>query len=406
MASFSAFIRKSPGARLAAFLSAKGVHAPDDFNWQSERRGTALVNDVNDLISDLPEVDQDRVKAELDHLASLATPQTMTAAEQICSAQRIDLERLQGIQDVLLMLAIDHPKILERVAVQASLMQRTGGKQWSAFQFEDDGKPWALGDDTARAGFVADAIAILELPEHRKREADWYTSIRVHPITGDETEILQATIYVEASAESELTFSQSEGLERQIVQRVLEVGIACNAKERIVEICARGGKKMRDKYASSFSKHFAPQSAPPVETPRRDVLLDNLRSNPTFPTEPADLVENVEVSALEFYSVGGGFARFEHRGGDETIYQFLERQFGGRSPIRAAGWTIIGATLRILKTPEGGKRAKTLTVTLRSPNTTTIPNKTEAERQFVVAMLERWKLIAPPPEPFDVIEGA
>lgn len=406
MASFSGFIRKSPDARLASFLRARGLHAPDDFNWQSEGRGTALVNDINSLIADLPDLNQDRIKAELDHLASLATAQTMTAAEQICSAQRIGLEGLQGIQDVLLMLAIDYPKILERVAVQASLMQRTGGKNWSAFQFEDDGKPWALGDDAARVGFVADAIAILELPAHRKREADWYTSIRVHPITGEETEIVQATIYVEASAESELTFGPSEGLERQVVQRVLEVGIACNAKERIVEICARGGKKMRDEYASSFSKHFAPQSALPVETPRRDVLLDNLRSNPSFPIEPADSVAKVEVSSLEFYSVGGGFARFEHRGDDETIYQFLDRQFGGQSPIHAAGWTIIGATLRILQAPQDGKRAKTLTVTLRSPNTTTIPNKTDAERQFVMALLDRWKLIAPRPEPFDVIEAA
>jgi len=406
MASFSGFIRKSPDVRLATFLNAKGVHAPDDFNWQSEGRGTALVNDINGLIADLPDINQDRIKAELDHLASMATTQTITAAEQICSAQRIDLEGLQGIQDVLLMLATDHPKILERVAVQASLMQRTGGKNWSAFQFEDDGKPWALGDDAARAAFVADAIVILELPEHRKREADWYSSIRVHDITGEETEILQATIYVEASAESELTFGPSEGLERQIVQRVLEVGIACNAKERIVEICARGGKKMRDQYASSFSKHFAPQSAPPVETPRRDVLLANLRSHPAFPTEPADRVSKVEVSSLEFYSVGGGFARFEHRGDDETIYQFLERQFGGQSPIHAAGWTITGATLRIMQTPADGKRTKTLTVTLRSPNTTTIPNKTEAERQFVMVLLDRWKLIAPPPEPFEVTEVA
>lgn len=147
MASFSGFVRKSPDARLASFLTAKGIQAPDDFNWQSEGRGTTLVNDINGLIADLPDLSQDRVKAELDHLASLATAQTMTAAEQICSAQRIDLEGLQGIQDVLLLLAIEHPKILERVAVQASLMQRTGGKNWSAFQFEDDGKPWALGDD-------------------------------------------------------------------------------------------------------------------------------------------------------------------------------------------------------------------------------------------------------------------
>ena len=329
----------------------------------------------------------------------MTTPDRVTRDKNVFS-------QIVHFQDVLLMLAIDHPKILERVAVQASLMQRTGGKNWSAFQFEDDGKPWALGDDAARVGFVAEAIAILELPEHRKREADWYTSIRIHPITGEETKIVQATIYVEASAESELMFGPSEGLERQIVQRVLEVGIACNAKERIVEICANGGKKIRDQYASSFSKHFAPQSAPPVEAPRRDVLLNALLSNPSFPTEPADSIAKVQVSSLEFYSVGGGFGRFEHRGDDETIYQMLERQFGGRSPIHAAGWTLFGATLRIMQAPQDGKRAKTLTVTLRTPNTTTIPNKTEAERQFVVALLERWKLIAPPPEAFEVIEAA
>ncbi|WP_222869509.1 hypothetical protein ROLI_024040 [Roseobacter fucihabitans] len=55
MASFSGFIRKSPDARLASFLNAKGVHAPDDFNWQSEGRGTTLVNDINGLIADLDE---------------------------------------------------------------------------------------------------------------------------------------------------------------------------------------------------------------------------------------------------------------------------------------------------------------------------------------------------------------
>ena len=60
--------------------------------------------------------------------------------------------------------------------------------------------------------------------------------------------------------------------------------------------------------------------------------------------------------------------------------------------------------MRIVLSPRDGKRRKTLTVTLRSPNTTTIPNKTEQERQFVMNLLERWGLIAPPPETVDVIE--
>ena len=141
-------------------------------------------------------------------------------AEQICAGQDIDLEGLEGVQDVLLMLAIDYPQVLDRVVAQASLMRRTGGKNWSAFQFDDDGISWALDDEAARGAFLIDAIAILDLPDHRNREADWYTSIRVHPITGEETEIVQATIYVEERAESELAFGPAETLERQIVQKV------------------------------------------------------------------------------------------------------------------------------------------------------------------------------------------
>ncbi|WP_147450706.1 hypothetical protein [Rhodophyticola porphyridii] len=404
MASYSGFLRKAPSARLKAFLAAKGVEMPTDFDWNSAGRGTAFVSDLNAVIDDLPERQQDRLKAELDHLASLTNDAVMVSAEQVCPIMGIDLEGFEGVQDVLLMLALDHPQVFERVAVQASLNRRTGGKNWSAFQFDDDGKAWALDDEAACAAFVADAIAILNLPAHRKREADWYRAVRVHPITGEETEIVQATIYVEDRAASELTFGASEGLERQVFQRVLEVGIACNPAERIVEICAAGGKKVRDEYAQAFSKHFAPGSDPPVEAPRREVLLNTLRSHPAFQVEPADGVERAEVSSLDFFSTGGGFARFEKSGGGETIYQFLDRRFGQVSPLKSGGWQIVSATLRVVMAAQDGKRRRTLTVTLRSPNTTTIPNKTEADRQLVLNLLERWNLIAPPAPEIDVIE--
>jgi hypothetical protein len=404
MASYSGFLRKSPITRLKTFLENRGLEFPDGFNWQSAGRGTAFVADLNSIIDDMPERQQDRLKAELDHLASLTSEAVMISAEQVCPMMGIDLEGLEGVQDVLLMLALDFPQAFERVAVQASLNRRTGGKNWSAFQFDDDGKAWALEDDAARTAFVAEAIEILNLPAHRKRETDWYHTVRVHPVTGEETEIVQATIYVEDRAASELTFGPSEGLERQVFQRVLEVGIACNPAERIVEICAAGGKKVRDEYAQAFSRHFAPGSEPPVEAPRREVILNTLRTEPAFAIEPADGVEGVEVSSLDFFSTGGGFARFEKRGDGETIYQFLDRRFGQVSPLKAGGWQIVSATLRIVMAAQDGKRRRTLTVTLRSPNATTIPNKTEADRQRVLNLLERWNLIAPPSPEIDVIE--
>lgn len=404
MASFSGFIRKSPSPRLKVWLENHGLDIPDDFNWQSAGRGTAFVADIKTLIDELPALKQDTLKAELDYLASLATDKGMMAAEEICPASGIDLEGMEGVEDVVLMLASEHPTVLERVGVLASFRQRYGGRTWSTFQFENDGKDWALESNEARAAFVADAIGILAIPDHRKREADWYSSCRTQPITGEETEIVHATIYVEDRLASELTFGPSNELERQVFQRVMEVGIACDPKTRTVEICAKGGSKARDQFAKVFSKHFAPNSPPPVEAPKRAVSLEALRSAPELRTEPADGITGVEVSALELWASGGGSARYERRGDDETIYQFLVRHFGDASPLNSRGWLVTGATLRLFRAAQDGKRARTLTVTLRSPNTTTIPNTTDKDRQFVMRLLERWKLVSPPASDVSVVE--
>lgn len=404
MASYSGLMRKAPPARLKAFLEARHVTAPDDFDWSSEGRGTKFVRAVEDLLSSLPDKQQDTVRAELDHLHTLADSNGLTAAERVCAGQGIDLEELEGVQDVLLMLAVSHPKVIDRVSADTSLLRHSGGKGWAGFQLDQDGKPWSMDDEDARNAFLRDVLDILEVAGHRRSEADWFKSVRVHPVTGEETEITQATIYVEDRAESELAFGSSETLERQLVQKVVEVGLACDARSRIVEIAARGGKKVRDKYAASFAKHFAPDSAEPVEVPRRDVMLDTLRASVDFATEPADGVDRVEVSSLDFYSVGGGLARFEKRGPDETIYQFLGRRFGAMSPLQTGGWTIVAATLRIVMQARDGKRPRTLTVTLRTPNSTTLPNKTEADRHFVFGLLERWKLLEPAPADEELIE--
>ena len=406
MASYNGFLRKSPPQRLEQFFHAREVYPPEVFDWQNEGRGKALVAAIDDLLTELSAQRQDVIKAELDHLASLANSNGLLSAEQVCAGQGIEIESLQGVEDVLLMLSVDHPNLVDRVATQASLIQRTGGKQWSAFRIVDDGKPWSMESVEARDGFLKDTIAILDLPSHRKREVDWYIAIRHDPITGERVEILQATIYVEERAESELAFGASESLERQIVPKVLEVGLACNVQDRVIEICAKGGKKVRDQYARAFAKNFAPESEMPVETPRRDVLLDRLRSVPTFEIEPADGIERVEISSLDFYSTGGGFSRFERRGDNESIYQFLERRFGKTSPLQASGWAVTGATIRIIVAPNEGNRRKTLTATLRSPNSTTLPNKTETDRQFVFDLLERWRLIAPIRKHENLIEVA
>ncbi len=404
MASFSGFIRKSPPDRLRDYFYARSVTAPCDFDWTSEGRGSELVRSIERLIAELPDQRQDDIKAELDLLATLSDKVGLIAAEQVCTGEGINIEGLEGNQDILLYLATEHLNLINRIDVQASMSRRHGGQNWSTFQFEHDGEPWTIGSEHARADFLADTLAVLELPKHRKHVADWYETVRTHAVTGEETTFTHATIYVEERAESELGFGASDTLERQVVAKVMEVGIACDPKSRLVEICARGGKKMRDQFSAVFSKNFAPHSKPPLEVPRRDVRLHLLKSKPDFEILPSDRIAHVEVSSLDFGVGSGGIARFEKRGEGETIYGFLDRRFGTSSPLRAGGWTILSATIRIILSAQEGKRQRTLTVTLRLPNTTTSPNTTESDRQFIFALLERWGLLALPAENVDVLE--
>ncbi|MEL6667175.1 MAG: hypothetical protein AAGJ68_08635 [Pseudomonadota bacterium] len=359
MASLSAFIRKSPSQRLQEFLVARGVHAEDSFDWISDGRGTVFVRSIEALITGLPDSQQDAVKAELELLAELVSDDGMSGVAHVCAGEGVELEGYEGVEDILLMLATQYERLMiDRVQVQASYLRKTDGKQWARFQFADDGKPWVLDKRSTQDAFLAETIDILKLPAHRKREADWFHPVRLDPATGTETKLTQATIYVEDHAESELAFGETS-LERHTRQKVLEVGVVCDSEEKIVEICAKGYHKFRDKYLQAFAKHFAPGSKPPVQVPRRNVRLEVLCSVPKLTIVPADGIESVEVSSLSFRSSDGAFLMAEKRGEDETLYRFLERRFGITSPLQAGGWHIVAASLRIFKAPhDGRKRAR------------------------------------------------
>ena len=167
------------------------------------------------------------------------------------------------------------------------LIRHTGGRNWAGFQFEDDGRSWALDDEMARAA----------LPARRHRHSGTSRTSQArgrlvpdpsgsHPSPAKRPRSLRPPIYIEERPASELAFASGATVERQVVPKVMEVGLACDPKNRMVEICARGGKRVRDQYAAAFARHFAPHTPPPVETPRREVSLDTLAAAPGFRDRP------------------------------------------------------------------------------------------------------------------------
>lgn len=134
---------------------------------------------------------------------------------------------------------------------------------------------------------------------------------------------------------------------------------------------------------------------------RREVSLDVLYDAPDFRLDPADGIESVTVSALDFYHDLGGFSRHEKPKSTLSIFGFLSEAYGDSSPLIDTSWRLVAATLKIKTAPNDGSRGKTLTVRLRTPNTTSLPNMTDTEKQAVMKLMERWRLL-----PIDEFEDA
>ncbi len=135
-----------------------------------------------------------------------------------------------------MMLALDHHDMFERAISASSFKRRNGGRDWSTFELSDDRSSIDISDEASRERFLAEALAILDVPPGRKREADWYSAIRRDPVTGEETNVTQATIYVEERSESGLAFGDGNTVERKIVPRVGGgVGIAYDPQDHVFE---------------------------------------------------------------------------------------------------------------------------------------------------------------------------
>ena len=404
MANYRTALRKTPPARLKRYFENRLPLFPENFDWT--QTGKPLVTALDTLISGAGGSLENDIRAELESILGVADRDGWRAVEEICRGNDIDLDECEGQHDAIMMLALDHREIFERVISAASFKRRNSRRDWAAFELTGALSSLDISDDTARERFVTEALAILDVPPERKREADWYTAIRRDPATGEETSVIQATIYVEERPESSLAFGDGDSVERKIVPRVGEVGFCYDPVDQVFEVCAPGGKNIRDKYAKAFAECFCSRSASATEAPRKEIDFRPFLNGSTFEIDPADRIENYEITQLAFYSTGGGFATFERRGKDESIYEFIKRRFGAFSPLSARGWMMTAATIRIVRSPKGGKgRAKTLTVDLKSPNRTTLRNKTEEDRLFVIGLFERWGLFETATEPELLVEA-
>ncbi len=399
MASYKTFFRKTPRKRVQQYLNKRFSNFPTDFDWTKTQR--VFIEELDAVISELPIRQRDAMIAEIDRIAELTDWAGRQAITEICRATAIEIEACESDYDRALFLLIEHPEVFQRAAMEAGFRRRSGGKHWTSFVLNGDCEASNLNKPEIRDTFINTILRIIETHKERRFESDWYEAVRDDPSGVHRT--YQATIYVEQPREGELLFGD-DGIELMPIQRVGEIGICYDPSDGILEICAPGRKKQHEEFAEAFISQFIGEKVTAVATPTREIDFARLRQERNFTTEEADRIERYEVSELVLSGASGRKATFEQRNPDETVYAFLTNEFGDRSPLRSFAWHLIGATIRIVRSPADGKgRKRTIVIDLKSPNRTNIRNRTEEDREFINMLFERWNLFLPD-EDIDILD--
>ena len=239
MAGHRSTLRKTPPGRLKQYFTNRIDGFPSDFDWTSG--GTALADQLDAAISNAGSPLENRVRIELETIDGVADRDGWRSVEEVCRGADIDLDRCKGQHDAIMMLALQHEKVFERVVSASSFMRRNGGKDWSAFELTNVSPDSFIGDAAAKERFIREALAILEVPPGRKHEADWYDAVRRDPITGEESRVTHATVYIEERPESSLAFGENGSVEMRMVPRVGELGFSYDPKDRAEHHIALAG---------------------------------------------------------------------------------------------------------------------------------------------------------------------
>jgi hypothetical protein len=196
-------------------------------------------------------------------------------------------------------------------------------------------------------------------------------------------QIIHYSLYIEGLPECSLEFDREEP-RRRTKRPVIEAVICCDPATGILEVVSKGGRTLRKEIAQSFSARLLDSESALTPVRSRDFDLDRLKRPMSFPTDPSDGIKSVEVTLLRLRNAAGRFGRvtLEVDGEHAAIGGASAAWFGDFDPLRRPEWRVMQAKLRIAFHPEGhGKRAKAITVELRTPNGSNLRDQTRRTPQ-------------------------
>ena len=356
-------LHKAPFESLRAFLEDVSLAAFADVNWQMPR--PLLVDTIAETIFALDDVVRDRIYSDVDRIGQFMNEHGRRVLRGVLPSDPETLEQFDACEDVTacaIFVLMRKDEAFEK-ALSAIFAQRLlNGRDWTGLDFEAGVEP-KIRQDPPIADFEERLRKIFAADGPSPRVAvDRFTRREPDPAGSGMLIREQFTIYVEAAPETVLTFADRSTLETRIVRRVHEAALLFDPKERMLDIVAKGGGKLRrHQIADAFVETMLVPGTALAARARRTLALGMLKHRPTFDVRPEDHVQSVKVARIVLGAPDlGAIATFEVSRSDQgssgsDLYDRAERAFGRNGIPQREGWPVIGAKMRVRFAPEKPK---------------------------------------------------
>ena len=398
------FIRTTPLGTLRKYLVQLAPEMFGPINWKAPRQ--ELTPQLLEASSRLPRASNDQLLCDLDRAGQFEGEAGRRILRAVLPDVPAVLEQFDALEDVsacALQILMQGGDAFENALAALFAQRLLNGRDWTGFTFQA-GPDLALRPNASLEHFAEKLRDIFSDGTSRRALAvEGFTRRDPDPAGSGTLVRRQFTIYVEGPPEAMLTFDGADFPHPQTVRPVREAAILFDARERLLDVVAKGGgNARRQQIADAFVAVMLSPGAKLATRSRRTLALDLLKHRPRFECRTEDRVRHVDVARLVMGAPDhGAIAAFEvpakgrAREADD-IYARAERAFGPNGLPGRSGWTIRSAKLRITFEPEKrAARAKTVTFEMKAPDRTNLRDQIELHRRIADTLLSRWGLYAP-----------
>jgi len=377
------FLRQTPNHILKEYFSRKELLGEIDF----DKLGDTETEPVFEAMNELSGKQRNDIEAEFRQINEMCYEKgIMVLIEEAGSVyHNIDLlpifEPMKNHYEKAFWVFLNHPVIFE-IACDLAYMDSLGS--WSSRKVGAGLVPAVEENDKRN---LADAISEFYKKQGRGQRCHPDNYLRQQP------ERHCYFVYPEDYATTELGFDDEGKFYHRLRKPAFEVIFVYRPESGVLEVSAKGGKKVVEALQGIFCKTILGLDGLPKLEKRHFDLSKLSDKSLKFVTEPTDGIEKVllRMLRLDLQGIGNRRITLEATGDGQPVHTLIERALN-KSNISLDKAVITRAKIQIKFSARDGKKGKSLTFEISNTDRCTL--KDDPLDQIAKKYIEKWGLVS------------